>query len=141
MDKLSARDRILMAIMRTFASPAFAWLAVSMCCFLAGITGRIDFTMISLSLMILAHVICYLVEQSMELEHTTLNMRATTHMEPSKCKICNENPDVVYFNDADTFYVRCNTCSLQTQMEFTAGEAIKDWNLMNEGAHQEESPE
>lgn len=124
-----------------FADPLFAWLAIAFYSIVTGVTGKFEANMISMGLMILIHIACRMVETMAEQRYELLHTRATSRLEPVECKICHEKPHVVYLENADIFYVRCNNCSTQTEMKDTAEEVIGDWNFRMSNAHQEAGPE
>ena len=133
---------MFLAQVRSFvADPLFAWLAIAFYSISTGITGKFEANMISMGLMILIHVACHIVEARAERQYELLHTRATSRLEPVECKICHEKPHVVYLENADIFYVRCDTCSTQTEMKDTAEEVIGDWNCKMSNVHQEAGSE
>lgn len=77
--------------------------------------------------MLLLHVTFYLLEERDILHMQNVQARAGSGAAPEICS-CGNKPDVCYLEPIDSFYVKCETCGIQTEFVDTIDEAVKKWD-------------
>lgn len=123
MEKIANRS-----LTKRLAFPLFPPLAIATCCLFAFITDNYKASLFVLFAAMAAHVVAAIIEEDGAMRIEDYASRADARMNVFPCKVCKNEPDVCYLEDGDCFYVRCQTCGIQTEFGDTANGVIDNWN-------------